>query len=154
MLNLFLYFYSKVYEVKRVQVCWFLFFFFLCPLTSPPSTTSWSSVTMRTMLLAFALDSAHLTRQMSSADISTVTAAEAPLRRLVEAPVLIFWTAIGSPEHQRTHAQALGCEWTQWRKRCRTLETHAEFEEVKLIIWSERRRRSDGSEHRVQIRFT
>lgn len=87
---------------KSLLLCYFIF---LCPLTSPPSRTSWSSVTIRTMLLAFALVSSHLPRQVSSADSSTVTAAEAPLRRLVDAPVLILWTAIGSPRHKHTHAR-------------------------------------------------
>lgn len=54
------------------------------------------------MLLFFGFVSAHLTRQVSSAASSTATAAEAPLRRLGEAPVLVFWTAIGSPQHRRT----------------------------------------------------
>lgn len=55
--------------------------------------------------------------------------------------------------HTHASTQLFGCVWPQWRKCCRTLDTHAEFEEVKLIIWSESRR-SDGSEHRVQISFT
>lgn len=46
------------------------------PLTIPPSRTSWSSATMRTMLLGLAPlgSAAHLTQQVSSAD-SSVTAA-------------------------------------------------------------------------------
>lgn len=143
---------------KQSKICWLLFFS-LCPLTSPPSRTSWSSVTIRTMLLAFALVSAHLTRQVSSAASSTAAAAEAPLRRLVEAPVLVFWTAIGSTSappdtHKHTHAHSCLAALDPGEGNAVARCTHTQS--LRKWSWSYDQRGgvSGGSEHRVQIRFT
>lgn len=57
-------------------------------LTIPPSWTSWSSATMRMMLLGLTLGSAHLTQQVRSTETSarSAAAAECPLCRLPVAP--------------------------------------------------------------------
>lgn len=148
----------KSLQLKAVDI----FLLFFCPLTSPPSRTSWSSVTIRTMLLGLLLGSAHLTRQVSSAGSSrSVTAAEAPLRRLLATPVPIVSAAIGPPQHHRAHTNTRGDKRTHTAvglclapvEEKLTHAVHTRFEEVKSIIWSQRRR-SDGSEHGVPFKFT
>lgn len=87
-------------------------------LTVPPSRTSWSSVTIRMMLLGLAAASAHLTQQVSSA--KRVTAARCPPRRLpVDPGALIgpairasarLWEHTHTHMHTHTHAQRCSAE--------------------------------------------
>lgn len=138
---------SYIFVQKKVKTPQFkavdTFLLFFCPLTSPPSTTSWSSVTISTMLLALTRGSAHLTRQVSSAGSSrSVTEAAAPLRSLLEPPVPSVRAAIGPPQHHRAHTNTHGDTRTHTAvgvclapvEETLSHAGHTQFEEVKSII--------------------
>lgn len=103
-------------------------------LTIPPSWTSWSSATIRMMLLGLTLGSAHLTQQVRSAESSarSVRAAECPLCRLPVAPDPLTRPSIrasttqGLLQHSFTHTHRCSAEahfrflrkWIVWVSVC------------------------------------
>lgn len=130
-------------------------------LTIPPSRASWSSATIRTMLLSLPRASAHLMQQVSNVKSSATPARFSPFRLRPHHPGEIVGPSIGACEEQgltRSHAHRhklargptktqfqfpfwgrssarVSVQWTEQRSR----DKHAvvRFEEVQLVIWSE-----------------
>lgn len=130
-------------------------------LTIPPSWTSWSSATMRMMLLGLALGSAHLTQQVSSAarSVTSVRAAGGPLCRVPVAPDSLIRPAIRPSQHwacSKPHTPLFG--WTSvsfpgqgedglfewvcagWTEKHTHTHTRSlrKWSRVLAIIWSDR----------------
>lgn len=70
-------------------------------LTMPPSKASWSSATIKTMLLSLLRGSAHLTRQVSNVKSSATATRCSPLRLLAHHPGKLVRPSIGASDEPR-----------------------------------------------------